>query len=141
MGGKINGNLWLTTLAFLAASLTIAGAAFPEPATPQRLTNAGGAQEAANWMMVLRTYYSHRQSPLDYINAGNVDGMHLAFVMPLGGNGTPAFCTGAFDGTPPVNDARIRESDDGFCGLQTLAEKYPRSGIGGDFNRSTQHMH
>lgn len=38
-------------------------------ATPERLLNAGTDAEAANWLMVHRTYDSNRYSPLNEINA------------------------------------------------------------------------
>ena len=55
-----------------AAVLLASGMASAGDATPERLLNAGSAEEAANWLMVHRTYDANRYSPLDEIYASNV---------------------------------------------------------------------
>lgn len=99
--------------AAIAAMATAFGmtAANADPVTAERLVNAGSDAEAANWLTVHRTYDSHRFSPLDEINAGNVDGLKLAFAVPLGGAEPSAFGPGSFQGTPLVADGKMYVSD------------------------------
>lgn len=99
------------SLAALTASVSWAGAAWSEPVTPERLVAAGTEAEAANWLMVHRSYDSHRFSPLTEINAGNVSGLRLAFSVPLGGLEPSAFGVGAYEGTPLVNDGAMYLTD------------------------------
>jgi alcohol dehydrogenase (cytochrome c) len=46
-------------------ALLLGGVAVAADATPERLLNAGSAEEAGNWLHVHRTYDSNRFSPLD----------------------------------------------------------------------------
>ena len=103
----------LTPVAAVAAMATVFGmsAAHADPVTAERLVNAGSDAEAANWLTVHRTYDSHRFSPLDEINAGNVGGLKLAFAVPLGGAEPSAFGPGSFQGTPLVADGKMYVSD------------------------------
>lgn len=56
-------------------------AAYAGETTPDQQLNAGS--EANNWIMVHRTYDSHRFSPLKQITSGNVKNLHLAYVVTL----------------------------------------------------------
>src|SRR6056297_3217265 len=47
----------------------LATAGWAETVTPDRLLNAASEAEAGNWLMVHRTYDSHRFSPLDEIDS------------------------------------------------------------------------
>src|SRR6516225_5383676 len=51
--------------------------------TPGRLVNAD--KEPQNWLMNHRTYDGQRFSPLARINKDNVEGLKLAYAVPLGG--------------------------------------------------------
>jgi alcohol dehydrogenase (cytochrome c) len=51
--------------------------------TSDRLANAD--KEPQNWLMNHRTYDSHRYSPLDRINMGNVKSLKLAYAVAIGG--------------------------------------------------------
>jgi glucose dehydrogenase len=90
--------------------------------------------------MVHRTYDPHRHSPLDDINAGNVDGMHLAFAVPLGGSEPSAFGTGAFEGTPLVKDGRMYVAPSRQT-VPTYKSHQPRAGSPPRFLRSWRWPH
>lgn len=70
----------------LPALLLILAPAQAAEVTSERLIHA--AREPQNWLMNHRTYDSHRYSPLDRINKGNIGKLRLAYAIPLG-NGTP----------------------------------------------------
>lgn len=101
----------LARRAALLCGVALAAPALAEPVTPERLLAAGTEAEAANWLMVHRDYQSHRFSPLDEINAGNVGDLKLAFVVPLGGTEPSGFGPGAYEATPLVADGRMYLSD------------------------------
>jgi alcohol dehydrogenase (cytochrome c) len=93
------------------ASLLACGLAVAAEATPERLLNAGAQDEAANWLMVHRTYDANRYSPLDEINASNVGNLKLAFAVPLGGLEPAGFGTGSMETTPLVKDGFMYLTD------------------------------
>src|SRR5450432_3569163 len=66
------GGVVLAAWPALAAEVTSARLANPEP---------------QNWLMNHRTYDGQRFSPLDKINKSNVNGLKLAYAVPLGGVG------------------------------------------------------
>jgi alcohol dehydrogenase (cytochrome c) len=73
-------------IAVLASSLlAIASSALAADVTPERLLNAD--KEPQNWLMNHRTYDGQRFSPLARINKNNVNGLKLAYAVPLGGLG------------------------------------------------------
>jgi len=97
-------NLFASGLAALcmAAMSSFAGAA---DTTSERLLNAGSEAENGNWLMVHRTYDSHRFSPLNQITKDNVKDVGLAFVTILdnasrGGR----YASARNEGTPLVED-------------------------------------
>lgn len=94
-----------------AAVLLASGLAYADDATPERLLNAGSADEAANWLMVHRTYDANRFSPLDEITPDNVSGLKLAFAVPLGGIEPAGFGVGGVEGTPLVKDGFLYITD------------------------------
>lgn len=94
-----------------AMALVMAGNASMAEVTAERLLNAGSEAEAANWLMVHRTYDSNRFSPLNQINASNVSGMRLAFAMPVGGLEPSGFGVGFMEGTPLVDNGFMYVSD------------------------------
>lgn len=101
----------ISALALSAGFAMTGGAALADPATPDRLLDAGSDAEAGNWMMVHRTYDSHRFSPLDEINASNVQDLELAFAVPLGGLEPTAFGTPNLESTPLAKDGFVYMSD------------------------------
>ncbi|WP_298493555.1 PQQ-binding-like beta-propeller repeat protein [uncultured Maritimibacter sp.] len=100
-----------TSVAALAATGLLSTALWADPATPERLVNAGTDAEAANWLTVHRTYDSHRYSPLDEITPENASGLKLAFAVPLGGTEPSAFGAGAMETTPLVKDGKMYVTD------------------------------
>ncbi|MGZ9809323.1 outer membrane protein assembly factor BamB family protein [Pseudoroseicyclus sp. H15] len=95
-----------------AAILALAPALLQaEPVTPDRLLNAGSEEEAANWLMVHRTYDGNRFSPLDGITVDNVGNLELAYAMPIGGTEPAGFGVGSMETTPLVNDGFLYLSD------------------------------
>jgi alcohol dehydrogenase (cytochrome c) len=94
-----------------AAVLLAGGIALAEDATPERLLNAAGDEEAGNWLMVHRTYDAHRFSPLDEINADTVGGLKLAFAVGLGGTEPAGFGKGSMEGTPLAKDGFLYITD------------------------------
>lgn len=106
----MNFKLWIAGIAAVsAAGLATSGLA--QGVTADRLLNAGTEPEAGNWLMVHKTYDSHRFSPLNQINAGNVAGMRLAFAVPLGGLEPSAFGIGYMESTPLVDNGFMYASD------------------------------
>src|SRR5690606_35625159 len=95
----------------VAAASLLAGMAMAADATPERLLNATSADEAANWLMVHRTYDANRYSPLDEINASNVKGLKLAYAVSLGGLEPGAGGPGTMEGTPLAKDGFLYVSD------------------------------
>ena len=95
----------------VAAASLLAGMAMAADATPERLLNAGSADEAANWLMVHRTYDANRYSPLDEINASNVKDLKLAYAVSLGGLEPGAGGPGTMEGTPLAKDGFLYVSD------------------------------
>ena len=89
----------------------LAGTASSAEVTADRLLNAGTEAEAANWLMVHRTYDSNRFSPLNQINAGNVANLRLAFAVPIGGIDPSGFGPGYMEGTPLVDNGFMYVSD------------------------------
>src|SRR5260370_37106922 len=73
----------VTRGALLAATM-LAAPAFAADVTPQRLLNPD--KEPQNWLMNHRTYDGQRFSPLARINRDNVNGLRLAYAVPLGGS-------------------------------------------------------
>ena len=98
-------------LGIAAASLLSGMAAYADDATPERLANAGSAEEAGNWLMVHRTYDANRFSPLDEITADNVSGLKLAYAVPLGGLEPSSFGTGGVEATPLAKDGFLYITD------------------------------
>ena len=98
-------------LGVAAAVLMSAMPSIAEDATPERLLAAGTEAEAANWLMVHRTYDSNRFSPLDEITAENVAGLKLAFAVPIGGTEPAGFGIGGMQNTPLVKDGFIYVTD------------------------------
>ncbi len=96
--------LGAAALAMLAGSATVRA----EPVTPERLANAASPAEAANWLMVNRTYDSHRYSPLNEITAENVGRLRLAFAVPLDRVGRGQ---GGAQGSVIINDGFIYIAD------------------------------
>jgi len=80
------------------------GFVLADPVTPERLLNAGSAEEAGNWLMVHRTHDANRYPPLDQITAANVGDLQLAFAVPLGELEPAGFGVGGVQTTPLVND-------------------------------------
>src|SRR5258705_5626107 len=70
------------TLAVACCTL-LATTALAADVTPERLLNAD--KEPQNWLMNHRTYDGQRYSPLARINKDNVNGLKLAYAVPLGG--------------------------------------------------------
>ena len=64
--------------------LTFACPCFAAEVTSERLVKADN--EPQNWLMNHRTYDGQRYSPLDRINKANVEGLKLAYAVPLGGS-------------------------------------------------------
>ncbi|HHY49729.1 MAG TPA: PQQ-binding-like beta-propeller repeat protein [Alphaproteobacteria bacterium] len=93
------------------AALVAGGIAVADDATPERLLNAGSEAEAANWLMVHRTYDANRYSPLNEINASNVKDLKLAFAVSLGGLEPGSGGPGAMEGTPLAKDGFLYVSD------------------------------
>jgi alcohol dehydrogenase (cytochrome c) len=97
-------SLMQSSLIALTMALAI-NAPMAADTTPERLLAAGSEAEDANWLMVHRTYDSHRFSPLKEINTENVDELHLAFVTTFdnasrGGR----YASARNEGTPLVED-------------------------------------
>ncbi len=65
-----------------SGALIWALSAYAGETTSDQLLKAGS--DANNWLMVHRTYDSHRFSPLDQISTDNVKNLHLAYVVTLG---------------------------------------------------------
>lgn len=99
----------LATLTALTA-VSLAGAGFAQ-VTPERLVAAGSEEEAANWLMVHRTYDSNRFSPLNEINASNAADLSLAFAVPIGGLEPSGFGAGYMEATPLVDNGFMYVSD------------------------------
>jgi alcohol dehydrogenase (cytochrome c) len=77
--------------------------AFAQDVTPERLIAADS--EAGNWLMVHRTYDSHRYSPLEQINQDTVGDLTLAFSTVLGvPSGGGRYATAQNEGTPLAED-------------------------------------
>ncbi len=94
----------------LAAALLASGAILPAIAaevTPDRLLNA--AQDGDNWLMINRTYDSHRFSPLTEINRENAKNLHVAFATAIGGLAGPGYSRGVagHQSTPLVEDGMM----------------------------------
>jgi alcohol dehydrogenase (cytochrome c) len=70
-------------IALLAASMLAAAPVLAAEVTPERLLNPD--KEPQNWLMNHRTYDGQRFSPLARINSANVNGLKLAYAVPLGG--------------------------------------------------------
>jgi alcohol dehydrogenase (cytochrome c) len=89
----------------LAAAGLLATTAIVEAAdvTYERLLNP----EPGNWLTYGRTYDSHRYSPLDEINAGNVGGLHVAFMLPLAPPEQGGFAISSLHATPLVDDGMM----------------------------------
>jgi len=85
----------------LVAAL-LASSALACDVTPTRLLNA--ANEPQNWLTVHGNYSSTRFSKLSQINNRNVDGLKLAFAVPLGGTQKSWISGGALEGTPLVDN-------------------------------------
>ena len=95
----------------LSAALLSAPALAAET-TSEQLVNAGDASGDANWLMVHRTYDSHRYSPLTQIDTTTVKNLGLQFVTTFdnasrGGR----YASARNEGTPLV--------EDGFMYVQT----------------------
>src|SRR6187549_228918 len=76
-----------------AALVLSAGSAWAQ-VTPERLLAAGTEAEAGNWLMVGKTYDSHRFSTLNEINASNVAGLRVITAAPIGGTEPSGFGIG-----------------------------------------------
>ncbi|WP_238368519.1 pyrroloquinoline quinone-dependent dehydrogenase [Mesobacterium pallidum] len=101
---------WIAgSTAIAAVSLATMGAA--QGVTTERLLAAGSEEEAANWLMVHKTYDGARYSSLNQINASNVANMRLAFAVPLGGLEPSGFGLGYMEGTPLVDNGFMYVSD------------------------------
>ncbi|MGL6222817.1 MAG: PQQ-dependent dehydrogenase, methanol/ethanol family [Steroidobacteraceae bacterium] len=85
-------------LVLLAATLLPLAAALARPVTAERIIAAD--REPQNWLAHGRTYDEQRYSPLDHINAGNVDKLGLAWVYATG-------TTRGLQATPIVVDGRM----------------------------------
>ncbi len=98
-----------------AATLLLAGTALPalaDDVSTERLLNANA--EADNWLMVHRTYDSHRFSPLDRINRDTVANLHVVFTQAIGGlPGAGRNTEGGHQATPLV-DGGIMYFADGW---------------------------
>lgn len=79
--------------------------------TDERLRNAGGEAEAANWLTVHRSYDSHRFSPLDEINGETVKNLKLAYAVPLGGWEPSELGYPTLQGTPLADGGFLYVSD------------------------------
>ena len=69
--------------ALLAATMLVSPA-FAADVTPERLLNPD--REPQNWLMNHRSYDGQRFSPLARISRDNVNGLRLAYAVPLGGS-------------------------------------------------------
>ncbi|MHA6692647.1 PQQ-dependent dehydrogenase, methanol/ethanol family [Devosia sp. A449] len=97
-------SLLQSSLIALSMALAI-GAPMAADTTAERLLAAGSEAEDANWLMVHRTYDSHRFSPLKEINTDTVKDLTLAFVTTFdnasrGGR----YASARNEGTPLVED-------------------------------------
>jgi len=104
-------NLFVTGLATMGIA-AMSSFALAAETTSERLVNAGSEAENGNWLMVHRTYDSHRYSPLNQITKDNVKDLSLSFVTILdnasrGGR----YASARNEGTPLV--------EDGFMYVQT----------------------
>jgi alcohol dehydrogenase (cytochrome c) len=79
--------------------------------TDERLRNAGGEAEAANWLTVHRSYDSHRFSPLTEVNSETVKGLKLAYAVPLGGWEPSELGYPTLQGTPLADGGFLYVSD------------------------------
>jgi alcohol dehydrogenase (cytochrome c) len=98
-------------LGSVAAGLCLASVATAAEVTAERLLNAGSEEEAANWLMVHRTYDANRFSPLDEITTENVSGLKLAYAVPLGGGEVNTMGAASMEVTPLVNDGFLYITD------------------------------
>jgi alcohol dehydrogenase (cytochrome c) len=87
----------------MAGALVLSTSAFAAEMTQERLENANA--ETGNWLMVHRTYDAHRYSPLEEINKGNVDKLHLAFVTQFDqASAGGRYASARNEGTPLIED-------------------------------------
>ncbi len=105
-----NGTRWPVVATGTFASLMLATAlAMPAMAadmTPERAVNVDA--EPANWLLHHRNYAGDRHSPLDEINAGNVDQLKVAYILGLQGiEGAGRFNNGSLEGTILVEDGMM----------------------------------
>jgi len=75
--------LGIRAVALATAMLASAAPGLAADVTPERLLNPD--REPQNWLMNHRTYNGQRFSPLARINKDNVNGLKLAYAVPLGG--------------------------------------------------------
>ncbi|MCF1742756.1 pyrroloquinoline quinone-dependent dehydrogenase [Paradevosia shaoguanensis] len=96
-------------LALSVVALSAAAVAIPAVAadvTADRLLKANS--ETGNWLMVHRTYDSHRYSPLDEINKDTVKDLQLSFMTTLGiPSGGGRYATAQNEGTPLAEDGYL----------------------------------
>ncbi len=100
-----------SALAIAGISFSLGSPGISGDVTGERLLNSGNKSEEANWLTVHRSYDSHRFSPLQQINAKNVNKLKLAFSVPLGGTEPTALGTGSMQTTPLVNNGMMYVSD------------------------------
>jgi len=91
--------------ALLCSVIATSVPALAADVTPERLVNAD--KEPHNWLMNHRTYDGQRYSPLDRINKTNVQGLKLAYAVPLGGSAGNEFTVA----TPLVEDGFLYTTD------------------------------
>jgi len=89
----------------LAAGTAMIAPTLAADVTPERLVNAD--KEPHNWLMNHRTYDGQRYSPLERINKSNVNGLKLAYAVPLGGGAGNEFTVA----TPLVEDGFLYTTD------------------------------
>jgi alcohol dehydrogenase (cytochrome c) len=91
--------------ALLCSVIATSVPALAADVTPERLVNAD--KEPHNWLMNHRTYDGQRYSPLERINKTNVQGLKLAYAVPLGGGAGNEFTVA----TPLVEDGFLYTTD------------------------------
>ncbi len=115
------------------AGALLGGASLPALAadvTPERLLNA--ASDANNWLMINRTFDSHRFSPLDVINRDNVKNLRAVFTVAIGGLAGEGGALGqaGHQATPLVEDGTMFVVD----GWGTVYSIDVKSGTAGNMN-------
>ena len=94
------------TIASLMLATALATPAVSADMTADRATNVDA--EPQNWILHHRNYEGTRHSPLDEINAGNVGGLKVAYILGLQGiEGAGRFDNGSLEGTPLVEDGMM----------------------------------